>query len=78
MSNLKLPVFTTQATKLWDKLSVDDKTTLLGNVYCSQCKGETTMFSASGKAEKGCLVLQGRCAVCMSPVGRFVEADWFK
>ncbi len=77
MTPLRLPVFTPSAAKLWAKLSVEDKTAILENVFCIQCKAETTMFNASGKAEKGNLILNGQCAVCQSSVGRFVEADWF-
>ena len=35
------------------------------------------MFNASGKAERGALILSGQCAVCLGQVGRFVEAGWF-
>ena len=79
MSTLKLPVFTPTAAKLWAKLSIEDKKDILENVFCGQCKGTTTMFNASGKAERGALVLNGLCAVavCLGQVGRFVEAGWF-
>ena len=77
MNTLRLPVFTPSAAKLWAKLSTEDKKDILENVFCGMCRDTTTMFNASGKTEKGCLVLNGQCVVCLSPVGRFVEADWF-
>ncbi|GHA63869.1 hypothetical protein GCM10009007_00200 [Formosimonas limnophila] len=75
---LKLPKFAPQAAQLWSLLSIDDKRNILENVYCSHCKNVTTMFNASGKAEKGSLILNGQCAVCMNPVGRYIEADAFR
>lgn len=52
MINLKLPVFTPSAAKLWAKLSTEDKKGILENVFCGMCRDTTTMFNASGKAEK--------------------------
>lgn len=77
MTNLKLPVFTSSAAKLWAKLSLEDKKLILENVFCGVCKGTTTMFNASGKTERGSLILSGQCAVCMGKVGRFIEPDAF-
>ena len=77
MNILKLPVLAPNAAKLWENLSHEDKKDILENVFCGACRDTTTMFNASGKAEKGCLALNGQCAVCLSPVGRFVEVDWF-
>lgn len=77
MTNLKLPVFTPAAEKLWAKLSIEDKKLILESVFCGKCKGSTTMFNASGTVERGSLILNGQCAVCMSKVARFVEPDAF-
>jgi hypothetical protein len=77
MNIVQMPKFTLTAAKLWAKLSSEHKRLILKNVWCSQCKGETTIINVNGKAQRGCLLLDGECIACGGKVGRFVEDDWF-
>ena len=52
MNILKLPVLAPNAAKLWENLSHEDNKDILENVFCGVCRDTTTMFNASGKAEK--------------------------
>lgn len=77
MTIIQMPKFTPTAAKLWAKLSSEHKRMILRNTYCRACKGETTIINVNGKAERGCLLLNGDCIKCGGKVGRFVEDDWF-
>lgn len=77
MSVIQFPKFNPAAAKLWAKLSADDKMALLANVWCMQCRDETTITNFNGKAERGSLILNGQCIKCGSPVGRLIEKEWF-
>ena len=52
MSVIQFPKFNPAAAKLWAKLSADDKMALLANVWCMQCRDETTITNFNGKAER--------------------------
>jgi hypothetical protein len=77
MTIIQMPKFTPTASKLWAKLSSEQKRMILSNVYCGGCKAETMIINAHGKAERGSLILNGDCVKCGCAVGRFVEDDWF-
>lgn len=48
---------------------------LLSNVWCSQCRFETTITNFSGTIKGGDLLLVGNCAECHGDVARVIEGS---
>jgi hypothetical protein len=47
----------------------------LSNVWCGQCRHETTITNFSGTIKGGDLLLVGKCAECRSDVARVIEGS---
>lgn len=45
------------------------------NVWCGQCRHETTITNFSGTIKGGDLLLVGKCAECRSDVARVIEGS---
>lgn len=70
-----LPTFTKPARQRWESIPVDIRQRLLSNVWCGQCRHETTITHFSGTI-KGCdLLLVGKCAECHGDVVRVIEGS---
>jgi hypothetical protein len=65
--------FTPLALKRWESLSPDFRFLVLNNVWCCQCRGETSIAEFQGHIEKGDLILRGICTKCNGPVARLIE-----
>lgn len=69
------PSFTKPARQRWESIPADIRKRLLSNVWCGQCRHETTITNFSGTI-KGCdLLLVGKCAECRSDVARVMEGS---
>ena len=69
------PSFTKPARQRWESIPADIRKRLLSNVWCGQCRHETTITNFSGTI-KGCdLLLVGKCAECRSDVARVIEGS---
>jgi hypothetical protein len=73
MPNSKPPQFSPAAAKLWDAFPTEFRSSILANVYCSQCGEVVTIIHFSGKVKNGALLLSGSCARCGHAVARFIE-----
>lgn len=69
-----LPVFTSNAAKLWAAIPSDTRKKLLSNVYCRSC-GMTIITNFSGVVRAGDLLLVGKCAECHGDVARLIESN---
>lgn len=67
--------FTKAAQQRWDRIPPDIQRRLLDNVWCSTCRGSTTIKDYSGRVERGDLLLSGKCAKCDNPVARLIEGE---
>ncbi len=70
-----LPNFTSPARQRWESMPVDLRQRLLSNVWCGQCRHETTIINFSGAIKGGDLLLVGQCAECRSDVARVIEGS---
>ena len=68
-----LPTFTKPARQRWESIPADIRQRLLSNVWCGQCRHETTITNFSGTIKGGDLLLVGKCAECRSDVARVIE-----
>lgn len=67
------PSFTKPARQRWESIPADFRQRLLSNVWCCQCRFETTITNFSGTIKAGDLLLVGKCAECRSDVARVIE-----
>lgn len=67
------PNFTKPARQRWEAIPVDIRQRLLSNVWCGQCRHETTITNFSGAIKGGDLLLVGKCAECRGDVARVIE-----
>ena len=70
-----LPVFTKPARQRWESIPADIRQRLLSNVWCGQCRHETTITNFSGTIKGGDLLLVGKCAECHGDVARVIEGS---
>ena len=70
-----LPPFTKPARQRWESIPADIRQRLLSNVWCGQCRHETTITNFSGTIKGGDLLLVGRCAECRNDVARVIEGS---
>ena len=63
-----MPTFTEPARQRWETIPADIRQRLLSNVWCGQCRHETTITNFSGAIKGGNLLLVGKCAECRSDV----------
>lgn len=57
----------------WESIPADIRQRLLSNVWCGQCRHETTITNFTGTLKAGKLLLVGQCAECRCDVARVVE-----
>ena len=69
------PSFTKPARQRWESIPADIRKRLLSNVWCGQCRHETTITNLSGTIKGGDLLLVGKCAECRSDVARVMEGS---
>ena len=69
-----LPTFTKPARQRWESIA-DIRQRVLSNVWCGQCRFETTITNLSGTIKGGDLLLVGQCAECRSDVARVIEGS---
>ena len=69
------PNFTKPARQRWESIPADIRQRLLTNVWCGQCRHETTITNFSGTIKGGDLLLVGKCAECRSDVARVIEGS---
>jgi phage regulator Rha-like protein len=67
--------FTPKAKKIWEAIPGDIQFKILNNVWCVQCKKESSIGNLSGKIESGMLVLRGTCTKCGGDVARVIENE---
>ena len=70
-----LPIFTKPARQRWESIPADIRQRLLSNVWCGQCRHETTITNFSGTIKGGDLLLVGKCAECHGDVARVIEGS---
>lgn len=75
MSIESIPQFTTLARKRWDSMPANIRQRLLSNVWCVQCRHETTITHISGTIKGGDLLLEGKCVKCHGGVARVIEGE---
>lgn len=68
-----LPKFTPEARKRWDHIPSSDKTVLLDNVWCGECKAGISMHLKEGKMSGRSLILHGTCKKCGGEIARVIE-----
>jgi hypothetical protein len=64
---------TDEAKELWLKISLDHRTQILKNVWCSACRGTVSIKGDKMAVEKKNIVIRGTCTACSGPVARVVE-----
>jgi hypothetical protein len=67
--------FTPMAEALWSIIPNRDREKILANVFCRKCREAVQMVDYTGTAEKGDLILEGKCAGCGHKVVRLVETS---
>jgi hypothetical protein len=67
--------FTPEAAILWSSVPKDARERILKSVFCGNCCASVTMVGFTGKAEKGDLILTGKCAKCGGKVVRLLETS---
>ena len=70
-----LPDFSRPARQRWESIPVDIRQRLLANVWCGQCRHETTITNFTGTIKSGNLLLVGKCAECHGDVARVIEGS---
>lgn len=70
-----LPTFTQPARQRWESIPADFRQRLLSNVWCGQCRHETTIINFSGAIKGDDLLLVGKCAECHGDVARVIEGS---
>jgi hypothetical protein len=62
-----------KAAAKWESVPDAEKKTIISTVWCSQCMAQTTIIEIECQMINNDLMLSGKCAVCATAVGRFVE-----
>lgn len=67
--------FTPKAKKIWEAIPGIIQFKILNNVWCVQCRKESSIGNLNGKIESGMLVLRGTCTTCGGDVARVIENE---
>jgi len=67
--------FTPKAKKIWEAIPGIIQFKILNNVWCVQCRKESSIGNLTGKIESGMLVLRGFCTKCGGEVARVIENE---
>ena len=70
-----LSSFTNPARQRWESIPATVRQRLLSNVWCGQCRHETTITNFNGTIKGGDLLLVGKCVECHSDVARLIEGS---
>ncbi len=70
-----LPTFTKLARQRWESIPADIRQRLMSNVWCGQCRHETTITDFSGTIKDGDLLLVGECTEYHGDVARVIEGS---
>ncbi|MCK9454730.1 hypothetical protein [Sulfurimonas sp.] len=65
--------FNKKAMQKFNQIPDDIKSKTLSNVYCSACKGTTTIVDFVATVDRNDLVLTGKCNKCSGEVIRLIE-----
>lgn len=63
------------ASKKWLQIPVEIRKKLEGNVFCSSCKGTTTIIDYSVHESGSDVVLRGFCKTCGHKVARVIDME---
>jgi hypothetical protein len=72
---IQLPKLTRDAKKRWEQVPEPFRKEILGNVWCSHCKGGSSMQLREGEMAGRSLVLRGTCRKCGGETARVVEPE---
>jgi hypothetical protein len=61
--------------KIWEAITGNIQIKILNNVWCVQCRKESSIGNLTGKIESGMLVLRGSCTKCGGDVARVIENE---
>lgn len=61
------------AEKIWRSIPAPDRQAILSSVWCSHCRGSTTIVEYSLEIVAPDLLLSGKCHACGNEVRRLVE-----
>jgi hypothetical protein len=61
MDTESLPTFTKPARQRWESIPADIRERLLSNVWCGQCRHETTITNFTSTLKGSDLLLVGQC-----------------
>lgn len=70
-----LPTFTKPARQRWETIPANIRLRLLSNVWCGQCRHETTITNFTGTLKGGDLLLVGKCIDCHGDVARLIAGS---
>ncbi len=70
-----LSSFTNPARRRWGSIPATVRQRLLSNVWCGQCRHETTITNFNGTIKGGDLLLVGKCVECHGDVARLIEGS---
>jgi len=70
-----LSSFTNPARQRWESIPATVRQRLLSNVWCGQCRHETTITNFNGTIKGGGLLLVGKCVECHSDVAWLIEGS---
>lgn len=70
-----LPAFTKPARQRRESIPADIRQRLLSNVWCGQCRHDTTITNVTGTIKGGDLLRVGKCAECHGDVARVIEGS---
>lgn len=62
-----------EALKIWLALPASDRSKILSNVWCPDCRGGVTICDYSAEFDGGVVVLRGFCSTCGHKVARVLE-----
>ena len=72
---IPLPKLTKDAKKRWDQVPESIRKEILDNVWCSRCKGGSSMQLREGEMSGRSLVLRGACKKCGGETARVIEPE---
>ena len=64
---------TQKALAVWERIPAPFRVKLLNNVYCSHCRGVTSVADSNVVLENKCLLIKGICVTCHGSVVRLVD-----
>ena len=59
--------------EVWQSIFEEHRVAFTNSCWCSQCRHSVTITDYKVKAERGALMLEGKCQICGSKVVRVVD-----